>query len=191
MSSEWSSSDEKFLIEHAGVIPTAKLAEILDRTPKSIQRKTEALRARGVPISLRCYTSELVVCPSCGCMRSSLGVLGICLPCRLRDQAEEHETAAEELLALLPVEERATYEKCDATRQSKTDPPPLAPVTDRMTRYQAAKAMDAYDRAMEAWAIRNNTRLADKARQRKGRIKEALEEITKKTGIIPDEPMKS
>lgn len=174
---DWSYSEERYLIENAGLIPRREICEKLKRSRKSVQRKCDNLRAQGLAISLRCYKPKLSACPSCGCLRSSLGVLGVCIPCRLRFQVEGTEADVSELLQRLPFEVRDVYAETEADRLSRSDPMPRAPLTEGLSRYEAAREREKYDRELEEWAIANLTRRADAARQRKKNIKEKLESL--------------
>ena len=168
---DWSCREVRALIQWAGVVPKRELCRRLRRSGKAVERKAAWLRERGVAVDLRCHRSGLGLCPACGCRRATVGRHGICEPCRRARQLEAIEGRAAELLAGLPEAERRRYEETEAERGGRlVEPMPLRRDTRGLSRYEADRAEDEWDRAMEAWQTRRLKRLIKAAQKRKERI---------------------
>lgn len=173
---EWSCREVRALIQWAGVVPKRELCRRLRRSGKAVERKAAWLRERGVPIDLRCHVTRLEVCPACGCRRSTVANrYGICEPCRRARQLEAIEGRVAALLAGLPEAERARYEATEAEREGRlVERVPLRRSTRGLSRYEADRAEEEWDRAMEAWQTRRLKRLIKAAQKRKERIEKKV-----------------
>lgn len=171
---DWSFSDERYLIEHAGRVPRRDICKHLRRNTESVKQKAKHLRRQGTPIDLRCYISHLAPCPSCGCMSGRLGKHGICEPCRRREQLANIHARIAEMWPLLSVEDRDTYEQTEAETESSRDPYPPAPDTRGLSYYAQAKAEEAHALACEAVLAKNLRREIKAAQKRKERIEKKI-----------------
>lgn len=159
---------------NAGVLPRREICKTLRRSAKSVERKTEQLRASGEVISLRCHVPKLETCPSCGRLSTTLGKPGICKPCRQREQLATIHARIAELLPRLTPQDRLIYEASERLTESGADPMPKAPDTHGLSRYGKAKAEERHEIAMERWTIRNLNRQVKAAQKRKERIQKKL-----------------
>lgn len=174
---EWTTADVRYLRESAGLVPKREICRRLKRSAKAVERKAAQMRAQGEAVDLRCFRSELALCPSCGCMRATVAGnrFGICEPCRRRTQLAAIEGRVADLMAELPEEERRVYEDTEAEREARViDPMPSKRPTRGLSRYEAAKAEDDYDRAMERWLAARYARAVKSAQKRKERIEKKV-----------------
>ena len=174
---DWKVEDVRYLIENAGRIPKRDICQHLRRSSKSVERKAAWLRAQGYAVDLRHHQSTLCPCPACGCLSGHLGREGICEPCRRRDQLATIHARIADLLPLLTLEERDTYEQTEAETESKRDPRPKAPNTSELSYYAKAKAEEAYALAVEEWSAQNLRREIKAAQKRKERIEKKVKSM--------------
>jgi hypothetical protein len=181
---DWTTADERYLIANAGRIPKRDICQHLKRSGRSVTRKAEQLRGRGIPVYLRHYETTLYPCPSCGYLSGHLDRDGICEPCRRREQLENIHARIASLLPLLPIEERDKYEQTEAETESRHDPMPKAPNTSGLSFYEKQKAEEAHAIAIEEWVSANLRREIKAAQKRKERI----EKKVKSMGLLPKSP---
>lgn len=169
--SEWRTSEVAYLLDNAGRIPRREICKHLRRSTESVRSMAKHLRAEGIDISLRCYVPRVMICPSCGCSRTTLGNSGICEPCERREQLATIHGRIAELLALLPPDLRAVYEQTEAETESRIDARPKArALAPEASYYRRMKAAEDHDRAVEAWTVENLKREIKAAQKRKERI---------------------
>lgn len=171
----WTTGDLKKVAELAGTMPERELRRRLKLSKNQLKYAVKRLRSLGVNVTTRCYEPQLETCPVCGCRRATLGEHGICEPCRLKRQLAEIEWRISDLMAQLAPEQRAVYEKSEAWRESRADPMPQMQPTDGMDGYEAAKASEEHDAAMERWAAAYLKRRVKAAQKRKERIQKKVE----------------
>lgn len=147
----WTTKDEQYLRNNAGLIPADKIGKHLGRSTKSVRRKAESMG-----LSLRCFKSELKWCPSCAKMRASVSpVTGICRVCSKQHNKEEGEWRVSKALEQLTQEERIEYARQEARRGRRHMPPkPVKRVINPKHRYLYTKEEDRYAREVELWEIR-------------------------------------
>lgn len=170
----WTISELQYLMANAGVLPRREICMTLRRSTNSVKQKVKYLNSEGIPLSLRCHVPKLATCPSCGRLSATLGKVGICRPCRQREQLATIQARIAEMWPKLSPEDRRTYEKSERLIESFVDPMPKAPDTSRLSRYGKAKAEERHEIAMEQWTIRNLNRLVKAAQKRKERIQKKL-----------------
>lgn len=168
--------DLRQVYELAGKVPPREIRRQLRLSKRQLYYACELLRAQGKSVSLRFHHSNLEYCPSCGCMRSTLGDHGICEPCRKARQLDEIQSRATLIFEQLPAEDRALYADTEAELSSKADPMPRPRPMAGLSAYERAKASDEYDLAMEQWSIRNLSRQVKAAQKRKERMERKLKE---------------
>lgn len=166
----WRESELAYIREHAGRVPAREIRKALRVSRNQLKHAAARMRDAGEDVDLRCFSPRTVVCPSCGCARTLFGAEGICEPCRLARRLAETEAETAELLPLLSAEDRATYERTEAQRETRGDPMPSAPRTAVMTAYERARAEEAHDIAMERWQAARLKRLLKAAQKRKQRV---------------------
>lgn len=165
-------------MEHAGRVPRREICKNLRRSTASVRYMANRLRTAGIDISMRCYVPSTEICPACGCRRATLGKSGICELCERRDQLATIHGRIAELLPLLPPEELATYEETEAETASRIDPNPTPPAIPRgASYYRRMKAEEQYDRAVEAWAVKNIKREIKAVQKRKERIEDKVNSL--------------
>ena len=174
---DWKVEDVRYLLENAGRLPKRDICQHLKRSSRSVESKARWLRLRGYAVDLRHHKSVLRPCPSCGCLSGHLGREGICEPCRRRDQLATIHARIADLLPLLPIEERDTYEQTEAETESKWDPRPKVPNTSGLSYYAKAKAEEAYALAIEEWSATNLRREIKAAQKRKERIEKKVKSM--------------
>lgn len=143
----WTTADERFLVDHAGILTRREICKELKRSAESVRS-----RARRLGVSLRCYESRLEWCAECATWRSTVSPkTGRCAVCRKRDQLDASERRIADALEHLPSEARAVYEGSESSRGTRK--PPTRPKRPRRTgnRYADAKADDAHLIAVETW----------------------------------------
>lgn len=182
---DWTTDEVRRLVDMAGRVPRREICRELRRSRKAVEHKAAELRGRGVPVDLRCFRSELETCPSCGRRSALLGKEGICEACRRVEQLARIEAETSGLLAGLPPEERETYERTEAARETGSEPMPELLPTRGLSRYRCAANEDANDRAMEQWRVRRLRRLVKAAQKRKERIARKVEKNRKRMGVSP------
>lgn len=182
---DWTTADERYLRENAGIKPKREICRRLKRSSKSVERKAHAMRKRGEAICLRSFRPTLDTCPSCGRLSANLGKEGICEPCRRREQLDAINARISELWPLLSQEDRDTYERTEAeTDTSRRDPRPKRPDTSGLSQYHRLKAEEVYATELERWATRNVMREIKRVQKRKERI----EKKVKSKGVLPKTP---
>lgn len=175
---DWTTSEVAYLMEHAGRIPRREICKNLRRSTESVRYMAKRLRADGTNISLRCYVPRVEICPSCGCRRGTLGKTGICELCERREQLAGIHGRIAELLPSLTPEQLATYEETEAETESRIDPKPKPPdIPPEASYYRRAKAEEAHDLAVEAWAIKNVKREIKAVQKRKERIEKKVKTL--------------
>lgn len=169
----WRTSELERIAELAGRVPASQIRRELRLSKNQLDNARRVINASGGSVSLRCYRHRLGLCPACGCRRATLGRHGICEPCRRARQLAAIEARAASLLARLPPEERRVYELTEAKRESAAaGPMPSAPDTSGMSRYEAERAAEEHDAAMERWLCAYLYRRVKAAQKRKERIEE-------------------
>lgn len=179
----WTTGDLKKVAELAGTMPERELRRRLKLSKNQLKYAVNRLRSLGVNVTTRYYEPQLETCPVCGCRRATLGKHGICEPCRLKRQLTEIEWRISDLMAQLTPEQRAVYEKSEAQRESRADHMPQMPPTDGMDSYEAAKASEEHDAAMERWAAAYLKRRVKAAQKRKERIQEKVNENDRRRNV--------
>lgn len=166
----------RYIRENAGKVPAAEIRRRLRIGKNQLEAARRRLNREGAGITLRCFRSSLEICPACGCARATVAGhdSGICEPCRRRRQLASIESEISALLQRLPPEERETYERTEAERESRADPMPAPPPTDGLNAYERARAEDAHARAVERWLIGYLGRRVRAAQKRKERIMKKL-----------------
>lgn len=125
---DWQLDEVRYLLDNAGRVPKHEICRKLRRSSKSVEHMASRLRSQGYAISLRCYQSQAVTCPSCG--RSSLTAreTGICRPCTLCRRLAATEGQISDLLRRLPADVRSIYEDTEAEKGTRIiDPMPKMP----------------------------------------------------------------
>lgn len=174
---DWTVAEERFLIANAGKIPKRDICQMLKRSSASVKMKAAALRKSGMDVCLRHYRPTLEPCPSCGKLSATIDKSGLCEPCRRHDQLADIHARIADLMALLPPEDRDTYERTETLIASKADPLPTPPITTGMTAYQKAHAEEAHAIAVEACVANNLRREAKAAQKRKERIEKKVKSM--------------
>lgn len=170
-------------MEHAGRIPRREICKNLRRSTESVRYMAKRLRVYGTDISLRCYVPQVGICPACGCRRGTLGETGICEVCERREQLATIHGRIAELMLLLPPKEQETYGETEAETESRIDPKPKPPtIPPGASYYRRAKAEEAHDLAVEAWAVKNIKREIKAAQKRKERIEDKVNSL----GRVPE-----
>ena len=176
---EWQLDEVRYLLESAGRVPKHEICRKLRRSSKSVEHMASRLRSQGYAISLRCYQSQAITCPSCG--RSSLTAweTGICRPCTLRRRLAATEGQISDLLRRLPADVRSIYEDTEAEKGAHIiDPMPRMPTyAEPPTLYQRLRDEEAYDKAMEEWEARRIQRELKAAQKRKERIQRKVRQL--------------
>ena len=171
----WTTSEEAYLLANAGKVPVREICRHLKRSRQAVYAKARHLRDDGRPIVLKHFVPRTEICPGCGCSRSTLGELGICLPCRKRDQLATIESRIAELMPLLPKAYRDRYEETEAERGSRSDPMPKHPTIPRdAPYYERMKAQEEWEIAVERAVLRNLEREIKAAQKRKERIEKKV-----------------
>ena len=178
----WTTADDRFLLESAGRMPKREICKALRRSSKSVEMRAYQLRKRGHAVELRFCRSDEGICPACGNASTLLGREGICEPCRRRAQLAEIESRTAVLLARLTPEQRAVYERTEASTESRRapyPPPPAIPVCASSYRRQKMRR----DWRMECERVEAaNLRREVKAAQKR---KERIEKKVKTNGGLP------
>lgn len=166
----------RYIREHAGTMPAAQMRRELKIGKNQLEAARRRLNREGAGITLRCFRSRLEICPACGCARATVSGnrFGICEPCRRGRQLASIEADIAAMLPGLPPEERETYERTEAERESAAEPMPSPPATEGLNAYERARAEDRHARAMERWLIAYLTRRVRAAQKRKERIMKKL-----------------
>lgn len=170
----WTTGDLREVAELAGTMPERELRRRLRLSRNQLRYAVRTLRRMGVNVTTRYYESRLGTCPECGCRRATLGEHGICEPCRLRHRLTEIEWRVADLMSSLTPEQRATYERSEARRESRADPMPQPRPTEGLDRYERARAAEEYDVAMERWVTDYLRRRVKAAQKRKERIQKKV-----------------
>ena len=170
----WTTGDLRRVAELAGTMPERELRRRLRLSRNQLRYAVRTLRRMGANVTTRYYEPRLGTCPECGCRRATLGEHGICEPCRLRHRIAETEWRVADLLSRLTPEQRATYERSEAKRESRADPMPRPRPTDGLNSYERARAAEEYDVAMERWVTGYLRRRLKAAQKRKERIQEKV-----------------
>ena len=166
----WRESELAYIRDHAGRVPAREIRKALRVSRNQLKHAAARMREAGEDVDLRCFRPRTLVCPSCGCARTLFGAEGICEPCRLARRLAETEAEISDLLPLLSAEDRATYERTEAQRETRGDPMPATPRTAGMTAYERARASEAHDIAMERWQAARLKRLLKAAQKRRQRV---------------------
>lgn len=176
---DWQLDEVRYLLDNAGRVPKHEICRKLRRSSKSVEHMASRLRSQGYAISLRCYQSQAVTCPSCG--RSSLTAreTGICRPCTLCRRLAATEGQISDLLRRLPADVRSIYEDTEAEKGTRIiDPMPKMPTyAEPPTLYQRLRDEEAYDKAMEEWEAQRIQRELKAAQKRKERIARKVREL--------------
>lgn len=175
---DWTTSEVAYLLANAGRKPMREICKHLRKSADSVRYMASRLRAEGTDISLRCYVPRVEICPACGCRRGTLGKTGICEVCERREQLATIHGRIAELMPMLPADELATYEETEAETSSRIDPKPKPPaLPPGASYYRRAKAEEAHDLAVEAWAIKNIKREIKAVQKRKERIEDKVNSL--------------
>lgn len=167
----WTTREVDRLVELAGRVPRREICRELRRSRKSVESEAARLRARGVPVDLRCHVTAMEPCPSCGRMSALMGRDGICEACRREAQLARIEADTARLLAALPEAEREAYARTEAERETAGEPMPALLPTRGVSRYRAARNAELNERALELWRTQRLRRLVKAAQKRRERIR--------------------
>lgn len=107
----WTTKDDEFLVNNAGLVSISELCSHLDRSEDSVRSRVRNLRKSGIQVSLRKYEKKLAVCPSCGMARTVFMTRGICKICNLKRLIEKADRETVDALAQLDPGARLNYEK--------------------------------------------------------------------------------
>lgn len=175
---DWTTSEVAYLLANAGRKPFRDICKHLRKSADSVRYMASRLRAEGTDISLRCYVPRVEICPACGCRRGTLGKTGICEVCERREQLATIHGRIAELMPLLPADEIDKYMETEAETESRIDPKPKPPaIPPGASYYRRAKAEEAHDLAVEAWAVKNIKREIKAVQKRKERIEDKVNSL--------------
>ena len=114
---KWLPYEVAALVEWAGTVPTAEIAERLGRSAKSVDHKAKAMG-----LSLRCEW-HLEWCNGCSCWRTSVDAdTGECQVCKVRHkmQATEAECTAASCRASAPSQSRLRARRTSKACQKRS-----------------------------------------------------------------------
>lgn len=168
----WTTSEERYLMEHAGVDPVRQICKDLKRSRKAVTTKASRLG-----VSLRVYEKLTVICPKCGEARAKsgrwAGRTGFCEVCRMRDSLAEARWAQSEAYASLSPRQRAVYDATEAkVGRSRLPPKPPQPKLSGLDAHRRQRAEDLYAIDVERWQMRCLKLLTDATKQRTKRMRE-------------------
>lgn len=168
----WTTSEERYLAEHAGIDPVRKICRELKRSYSSV-----TTRASRLGLSLRTFERLTVICPKCGKARAKSGSwtgrTGFCEVCRMRDSYEAALRAQAEAYAQLPPGMRPEYDiSQSATGRSRLPPKPPSPRLSGLGTAHRVRAGELHDIEVEAWEKQCLKLLTDAAKQRTKRMRE-------------------
>lgn len=151
----WTTEEERFIANRAGIMTVRDMARVLGRTEESIRVRATRMRKEGrLEKSLRTvgesdFVSYLEECCECHQLRSSVDKSGICPVCKKREQLESNMRTMHRAWANLPPEyKRRTKRRFDPERspnlmtKSKDLKMPTKPETSGMDDFDAAKAIN-------------------------------------------------
>ena len=172
---DWTTQEDRYLLEHAGRIPKRDICLHLRRSSKSVERRAAWHRSQGRAIELRCFKPRTEFCPGCGCRRTTLGKFGICEVCRRRDQLVQIESRIAALFPLLSQQDRDRYEETEAETESRRDPRPKSPrIPAGTSYYREQRIREAHDMEVERFEIANLKREIKATQKRKERIEKKV-----------------
>ena len=155
-------------MESAGRVPKRTLCQKLNRDPDEVEAVAARIRATGYPISLTVET-----CPMCGRRAPLVYSTGICKPCQYRRAYGKTQREIADMLPLLSMRDRATYEDTEAKTGTARacDPMPKPPVlAESASEEERMRAEDAYCVDLAEWEARRMHRALKAAQKRKERI---------------------
>lgn len=175
----WTTLEERYLREQAGLISIEDLCAALGRSESSIRSKVTQMRKNGESISLAYFESSLVWCPQCATWRTKLFKRsGLCPVCRLQERLEKNERKCDEALTCLASSQRQNYIRSLQYLGSDFPPKPIRCKYSQKTRFQQVKSDDDYLVAVESWESACLKKRINAAKTRLMRIRE-------KTGSNP------
>ena len=168
----WTTAEERYLAEHAGIDPVRQICRELKRSRASVKTKASRLG-----LSLRTYERLTVICPKCGKARAKSGSwtgrTGFCEVCRMRDSYEAALRAQAEAYGRLPPGMRPEYDLSQAaTGRSRLPPKPPTPKLSGLDRARRERADELHDIEVERWEKQCLKLLTDAAKQRTKRMRE-------------------
>lgn len=173
-SSPWTTAEERFLAERAGIDPVRQICKELKRTRSSVMAK-----ASRMGVSLRTYEPLTVICPKCGMPRdkrgSWTGRTGFCEVCKLNDAYRTAKWAQAEAYSELPPEARAVYDRTEAkVGRSRLPPKPPQPPLSNLPAARKRRIEELHAIDVEQWEVRCLTLLIDATKQRTKRMREKV-----------------
>jgi len=184
---DWTTEDERYLLDHAGIEPKRSICFHLKRSGKAVEMKARELRARGYPVSLRTQRPLTAICPRCSQARSREGDwqerTGFCEVCRMQASYEDALRRQAEAYEALTPEQRWEYDRSQAATGRSTLPPrPRAPQTIGMDPRAARRAEELHALEVEEWEKARLRRLTNAAKQRTKRMREKSGTNPRKNG---------
>lgn len=178
----WTTADERFIQENAGLLTLREMADVLDRSYESVRYHAHVMRQNGrLDSDLRIYgednfISDLTLCVECLEPRSTCDANQVCKVCRDRALLENHIELMYRAYANLPRElqekTNGTFEiqRTKSLMKSKLEKP-KKPTCEGLDAFWSQKAMDDWHRAMEAYELRLLKLDIDAAKQRRSKWK--------------------
>lgn len=167
----WTTQEEKYLLDNAGVLTRREICRHLKRSSKSVKHKAERLG-----ISLRCYTGKLTWCNQCATWRTTVSErTGYCRVCAKREMLARSEQRVSEELAHLNFNQRNKCMQEEAHRGTRQ--PPQKPVKQASTvgsLYARKKAEEVYLKDLERWEVACLDQLINANKTRLKRIRQKL-----------------
>lgn len=168
----WTTSEERYLAERAGIDSLRQICRELKRSRSSVKTKASRLG-----LSLRTYERLTVICPKCGKARAKSGSwtgrTGFCEVCRMRDSYEAALRAQADAYAQLPQGMRPDYDLSQAaTGRSRLPPRPPMPKLSDLDRVHRERADELHDIEVERWEKQCLKLLTDATKQRTKRMRE-------------------
>lgn len=169
--SAWTTKEEQFLLDNAGVLTRREICKELKRSAKSVKRKAERLG-----ISLRCYTGSLAWCNQCATWRTTVSdSTGYCRVCAKREMLAKSEQRVSNELARLNFSQRSKYLLEEAHRGArKTPAKPSKQASTVGSLYARKKAEEDYLKALERWEVACLDQLVNANKTRLKRIRQKL-----------------
>lgn len=162
----WTTSDEAYLRENAGIVPLRDMALHLKRSQSAVR-----IRASLLGVSVRCYERTLVWCDQCATWRTSLDGNGRCQICRLKGQLQAVEARIADELQAAPQDVRELYARTESLRASAVKRVPLG-TWQEGSRYDRMRVQEIYLRNVEEAERATLQRMVDACKTRLKRIRE-------------------
>lgn len=178
----WTTADERFIIDNAGLLTVREIADELGRSYSSVVSRVHLLRERGlIDRSMRVYgedhyISDLVLCVSCNTRRSTCDKDQVCKVCRDKILLENHKElmyrAYDNLPRELQEKTNGTFNIYRSRSLMKTRlQKPKRPNTTGMNLFDTMKAEDDYFYELEAYELRLLKLDIDAVKQRRSKWK--------------------